>query len=510
MKGKGGKKNKVGRKARKSADLYVQDRGTYYPCKIADKIDVWLKVHYIGFGQKDDEWVKSNDSRVKYEDPRDASLMDSSIDSTQPYASQGLPSADNVTNGEGSVTRGGKRSRVNDSLEENHSRKRMSIRPDVDPLLIPRISPSNPSTPSALQPNSHSTPPRTQQVESRQASRNDSVTSAENLIDHLAGVLTERSGLPPLQAASERTGGGAARNSATSSPTPVSELESNPSTAGEGGIDPDSSQCCKLCSHIISGESIVCSKCGGAFHARLSCLGVAQEVLSVLSSCRDRSVGYICCGCRVDSVSSTAGSLESIATALSQLLGVMKGMVSQFSEAMNELKLMRLQQNNPVSGSGRESEYSLHVPNPIVRDQVLESVKELNEREKRKDSIVLRGFGNIEVGRVQEKFNEVCTYLRLGSITLVDIVKINDSLFRAKVTSRDRFMQLLGESRRLRESDSLRNVYIQRDLTYLQRQQQISRRASRNSSQPLNEAASQWQLQLCVVSLANIPFCCYS
>ena len=62
------------------------------------------------------------------------------------------------------------------------------------------------------------------------------------------------------------------------------------------------------------------------------------------------------------------------------------------------------------------------------------------------------------------------------------------------MASRERLVQLLGESPRLRESDSLRNVYIQRDLTYLQRQQQISRRASRNSGQPSNETASQSSL----------------
>ena len=61
---------------------------------------------------------------------------------------------------------------------------------------------------------------------------------------------------------------------------------------------------------------------------------------------------------------------------------------------------MRIQQNNPLGGPGRPSEYSSPGSNPIVRDQVLESVKELNEREKRKDSLVLRGFGNIEVGSV--------------------------------------------------------------------------------------------------------------
>ena len=45
MAGKGGKKNKAGKKARRMADIYVLDRGTYYPCKIVDRIDVWLKVH---------------------------------------------------------------------------------------------------------------------------------------------------------------------------------------------------------------------------------------------------------------------------------------------------------------------------------------------------------------------------------------------------------------------------------------------------------------------------------
>ena len=160
----------------------------------------------------------------------------------------------------------------------------------------------------------------------------------------------------------------------------------NVSAAGEvAGINPDSSQCCGLCSHNINGEYVVCSKCGGKFHTRLSCLGVSEAVLSVLSSCRDGSVCYTCCVCRVAGVSNSVGSSDVLTAALNQMLGAFKGMVSQLSEVMNEIKLMRIQQNNPVGSSTNNPGISLPVSSGAsVRSQVLESVKELNEWEKRK------------------------------------------------------------------------------------------------------------------------------
>ena len=67
------------------------------------------------------------------------------------------------------------------------------------------------------------------------------------------------------------------------------------------------------------------------------------------------------------------------------------------------------------------------------RDTIFNEVREVIEREKRKCSIMLRGFDCNSVNDVREKCKEVYQILNVGSVDLSDVVKIGDrKLFCAK------------------------------------------------------------------------------
>ena len=87
-----------------------------------------------------------------------------------------------------------------------------------------------------------------------------------------------------------------------------------------------------------------------------------------------------------------------------------------------------------------------------------------SEREKRTDSIILRGFGTDSVEVVKGRFTDICSTLTVESVDLIDVKSIGSSnLFRARTADPDKRRNLLMKSH------ELNTVFIHRDLTYQQR-----------------------------------------
>ena len=82
----------------------------------------------------------------------------------------------------------------------------------------------------------------------------------------------------------------------------------------------------------------------------------------------------------------------------------------------------------------REQQGELNRDVNFSRDTIFNEVWKVTERERRKCSIMLRGFDCNSVNDVCVKIKEVCQILNVGSVDLSDVVKIGDKkLFRAKV-----------------------------------------------------------------------------
>ena len=107
-------------------------------------------------------------------------------------------------------------------------------------------------------------------------------------------------------------------------------------------------------------------------------------------------------------------------------------------------------------------------------------MREVNERDKRKCSVILRGFNCNNVGAVSAKFGEICQALEIGSVELSDVRKVgNSALFRAKILDDEKRRELLMAAKKLKSMLGHENVYVQKDLTYRQRQELIARRQVR-------------------------------
>ena len=120
------------------------------------------------------------------------------------------------------------------------------------------------------------------------------------------------------------------------------------------------------------------------------------------------------------------------------------------------------------------------------REAIFSEVREVNEREKRTFSIILRGFDCNSVSAVRDKFKGVCQVLNVDTVELSDVVKIGDrKLFHAKVLDEDKRRELLAVANRLKSKKGFENLYIQKDLAYRQRQELSERRLGGNVTKVL-------------------------
>jgi hypothetical protein len=104
-------------------------------------------------------------------------------------------------------------------------------------------------------------------------------------------------------------------------------------------------------------------------------------------------------------------------------------------------------------------------------------LRELAEQDKRKTSVILRGFNAPDVDCLQQRFDEICQALSVGVIQLENVCEIGSSgLFRAKIPHDLERKRLLDAAKGLKNIESFCNVYVNRDLTYRQRQDLKQRR----------------------------------
>ena len=146
-------------------------------------------------------------------------------------------------------------------------------------------------------------------------------------------------------------------------------------------------------------------------------------------------------------------------TIVGTLVGEMR---SFFAEANSSSSTVR-------SGSDQKS--------PGVNERlVVEQIREVNEREKRKASVIFRGSRAESAEHLQTEVQQVCSYLQINNVQLSDVFRIKPGMYRANVRNRVDRLKVLTEARRLKQSPEFRDFFIQRDLTYKQRSDLMERR----------------------------------
>ena len=364
--------------------IKVKDRGQVYDCKIVDRVDNKIKIHFVNWNKSHDVW--------KDVDSEDIVEMESVHSGDPPTDDDSSAIAGRVEQlvdefgGRGETSAAGKRLR--DESEEEAAgagggSKRPSIQLSQDPLTAPEA---------------------------------DSASADGHL---------------PGDGAEDRA--------------PVNSLPE-----------------CRFCSRGVLGKVIVCGRCGHQFHPDTMCLGVDSDVVKALFNNKDNALQYNCCQCRSVGIGSAhEGNVDNSAyKQLLRIVGEIAGVVRDM-QAEKRVDSATTQSGNVPEVGAQVQSRDLPQGGQTLREEVQGHVRELREREKREEFIVLRGLGDSNLDVVHQKFYNICRELGLEPFSLVGLCRIgNHNLYRARVPDPLRRKNLLLKAQELRHCAEFSRVNI--------------------------------------------------
>ena len=109
---------------------------------------------------------------------------------------------------------------------------------------------------------------------------------------------------------------------------------------------------------------------------------------------------------------------------------------------------------------------------PIFREQILTEMREVEERKKPRDCIIVRGSTSITEAEFRTEFSSVTQHVLGTPATPGSVQCINSDrgMYRDKVTNLQLRDMVLVNAKKLNESDLYSLLYFARDLAYMQRQ----------------------------------------
>ena len=235
---------------------------------------------------------------------------------------------------------------------------------------------------------------------------------------------------------------------------------------------------CGTCGITIGNEdSLECEICSVWTHGSQKCSGLPYNAFKTIVDFSNKGVTYVCTACRlsrsqgVNKPASGAGGKEMV-----QLFDTVKALAHEVSQMAKEIRELK---SNGLVGGPVPTNPSVVPSSAEIRTILHEEAVEIREREKRADSVIIRGLGS-DNDTVITKFNDVVSHLfnRNKVMQLEEIVPINQNLVRAKIKDPVQRKELLSVSKNLRTSQ-YNTVFITRDLTFKQREDLKVRLASR-------------------------------
>ena len=175
------------------------------------------------------------------------------------------------------------------------------------------------------------------------------------------------------------SGGTSATSDAPSAPVSAGNPDVLVSSeGGRGNMTVTCSKYCGLCGLKVSGTFVTCQGCYRPFHADSLCLGVSHDVARVLLEEKSGALSYNCCICR----NKSARDVGTDSGAFSQMMVIVGSLVSEVKSSKNWF--------NPSSAGTDQLDLGRNSASSGYR--ISQEVKELYERDKRKDNIVIMGL----------------------------------------------------------------------------------------------------------------------
>ena len=241
-------------------------------------------------------------------------------------------------------------------------------------------------------------------------------------------------------------------------------------------------QLCVSCSKDVGDNPIGCDVCDRWVHATEMCSGLPQRVIDTIMNYDGRGINFVCTKCRILKESSASNNAQPLMLELvQQIFQQMKGLCNTVQNLMDQVKTLSTKPSPPTPAP-----LSLPPPpQPTKEDHILsirKEIQEMNEREKRRSSVIVKGLGANSPRDFSQKFSQLTQDVMSLSTSLTDAKQIpgHPNMFRVKIPDEVARKQILEKSKSLRDSN-YSGVFISRDLTYAQRAELFARRQARRA-----------------------------
>ena len=300
-------------------------------------------------------------------------------------------------------------------------------------------------------------------------------------------------------------GGGGAQTAAAHAPEGQAAISKSGDGNGAGGTT--DIHHCGMCGLNVGNDTIGCDKCSTWFHPTEMCSGLPNDVIKAIFSVNGDAIRFVCTNCRVKPPSSSGVSTrQGRETAganfpdqlIQQLFLSVKGIctaVMELTERMDRA-FSEQQARAPTASQSRPQTSSQHTnpdltnprnPDPAnapggdYRSVIRQEMREMQERAKRRQSVIIKGIQARSAADFISKFGDLSESFAGTRVELSGVTPIpnHSDLFRAKILDDDHRRLVLDRAKTLKDTEN-DNVFIRRDLTFAQRKELRERRAQRN------------------------------
>ena len=289
-----------------------------------------------------------------------------------------------------------------------------------------------------------------------------------------------------------RQGGNPSGNQRSTPPRRSARVNNPGSSHGVRGTEVTLCGMCSSSNMPIGNDGIGCDQCSLWFHPQ--CTGLPAAAIQCIQMDGGNAVRFVCCSCRCSSNSSRAGGNDNPNppqdTSISQLFQVVKSLAETVANLANQV------QSSLVAGGLGQNPRTSHSSPAITRENFFVEMREYEDRKRRRDCIIVRSSSARSQAEFVGEFSSVSQFLVGSPIPAESVHCINadTGMFRAKISNQESRKKLLDKAKNLKDSSQFSNIFISRDLTYLQRQEQRAlrdagrRRDTSNGVQPARES----------------------
>ena len=218
-------------------------------------------------------------------------------------------------------------------------------------------------------------------------------------------------------------------------------------------------------------------------------MGLPLQIIQNIADFGGEGIAFICTECRATtSASGGNGNRDGDAIsvgAFKQLHQTVKTLCKTVQELSEQVRVMTC---NPQPAHRQSPSPPVSQPpsSDNLRLTIREEIREMDERQKRKHSQIMKGWKTTTTAQASEFFKQLTQKL-IGSEILPDTIQLipnttNNKMYRIKITDDDSRNQLLANAKNIRNLPDYDSVYISRDLTYKQRQDLYHKRQAKATS----------------------------